>query len=167
MSAKLVVAGLGLCLLSGLLAAAEIGGPSRFVAYTEGAEALTLVGSAEFGAVPGAVAGGPFVLTLGATSTAGAVVFTWPNGRRPGLGTYALSEGDSTGVRALVVTGSPTRPSGAFRARAGTLSISRADDDVLQGVFELDATGFSAARPMEEDRGLMVQGTFDARPSAR
>jgi hypothetical protein len=164
MNAKLVTVAIGLCLLTGLLAAAETTGPSWFVAHTSGTEALTLGGSAEFGAVAGGGAG-PFVLTLGARAPTGAVVFTWLHGRRPEPGVYALSQDDSAGVRALVVTGPPTRSTGAYRAQRGTLVITRSTDRAVQGRFSLETAGFSAADPAAEDLPLMVDGIFNARPT--
>jgi hypothetical protein len=163
MSARQMFSALGLYLLTGLLAA-YTAGPAWFVAHTAGAQALTLRGTAEFGPVVGAGGTGPFVLTLGAESPTGAVVFTRADGTRPGPGVYPVSEGAAAGVRALVVTGPPTRPTGAFRARAGTLTITRSSGDVIEGRFELETVGFEAADPGNEDRGLVVRGAFNAHP---
>ena len=63
-----------------------------------------------------------FVLTLGADSPTGAVVFTWPSGPRPEPGVYPLAMDPASGIQALVVTGPPTAPTGAFRARGGTIT---------------------------------------------
>ena len=166
MNAKPIVLALGLCLLTGLLAAFGAS-PPWFVAHTAGAEALTLRGPAEFGRAAGAAGPRPFVLTLGAESPTGAVVLTWPDGKLPAPGTYAVDEESPAGVRALVVIGSPSRPTGAFRARAGTLTIARSSDEVVQGRFDLEATGFKAADPRDEGRQLAVRGVFNARPGWR
>lgn len=166
MTGKQMFSALGLYLLTGLLAAFTAG-PPWFVAHTAGAEALTLRGAAEFGPVDGAAGSGPYVLTLGAESPTGAVVFTWAGGNRPEAGVYTVKEEAAAGVRALVVTGPPTRPTGAFRARAGTLTITRSTDDVIEGRFELEATGFQAVDPAVEDRRLVVRGEFNARPDGR
>jgi hypothetical protein len=165
MHAKLIAPALGLCLVTGLLAAAGTTSRSWFVAHTSGAEALTLSGSAEFGAVPQAGSAGPFVLTMGARAATGAVIFTWSNGRRPESGVYALSQGDSAGVRALVVTGPPTRSTGAYRAQAGTVVVTRSTDRMVQGRFSLKTVGFSAADPAAENLALTVDGIFNARPT--
>jgi len=162
MNAKQMFSALGLYLLTGLLAAFTAG-PSSFVAHTAGAEALTLRGTAEFGLVGGAAGSGPFVLTLGAESPTGAVVFTRADGKRPEPGVYQVTDGAAAGLRALVVTGPPTRPTGAFRAHAGTLTITRSDGDLIRGRFELETVGFEADEPTDEGRGLVVRGAFTAR----
>jgi hypothetical protein len=164
MNAKQIFPALGLYLLTGLLAAFTAG-PPWFVAHTAGADELTLRGPAEFGSVGGAAGRGPFVLTLGAESATGAVVFTWADGTRPEPGVYPVSEAAAAGIRALVVTGPSTRPTGAFRARAGTLTITRSSGDAIEGRFELEAVGFQAADPENEERGLVVRGAFSAKSS--
>lgn len=167
MNAKQMFAGVGLYVLTGLLVAATSAGPARFEARASGAESLTLRGSAEFGAVADGVGSGRFVLTLGSESPTGTVVFTWPDGTRPETGVYELSDVDGADLRALVVTGSPTAPRGAFRARAGTVSITRSSEDAIQGQFVLEATGYTASDPGDEDRWLKVQGSFTARSGGR
>lgn len=164
MNAKQMFSALGLYVATGLLAAAGSAGTPWFVAQTAGAKALTLRGAAEFGPVVGTAGSGPFVLTLGAESPTGAVVFTWAGGDRPEPGIYTVKEEAAAGVRALVVTGSPSRPTGAFRARAGTLTITRSTERVIAGRFEVEAEGFEAADPTVENRTLVVQGAFNARP---
>jgi hypothetical protein len=163
MNAKLIAPALGLCLVTGLLAASGTTGRSWFVAHTSGAEALTLSGSAEFGTVALAGRAAPFVLTMGARAASGAVILTWANGRRPEPGVYALSQGDSAGVRALVVTGPPTRSTGAYQAHEGTVVVTRSTDQVVQGRFSLETVGFSAANPAVENLPLTVEGAFNAR----
>jgi hypothetical protein len=167
MNAKQMFAGVGLYVLTALLAAATFAGPARFEARTSGAESLSLRGSAEFGAVADGVGSGRFVLTLGPESPTGTVVFTWPDGKRPETGVYELSDVDSASVRALVVTGSPTAPRGAFRARLGTVTLTRSSKDGIQGQFVLEATGYVANDPDNEDRWLQVQGSFNARSGGR
>lgn len=163
MNAKQMVPALGLYLLTGLLAAFTAG-PPWFVAHTAGAQALTLRGAAESGRVGGVAGPGPFVLTLGAESPTGAVVFTLADSTRPAPGVYPVSEGEAADVRALVVTGPATGPTGAFRARTGTLTITRSSDDAIEGRFELETVGFEAADPENEHRMLVVRGAFNARP---
>jgi hypothetical protein len=96
----------------------------------------------------------------------GAVVFTRSNGGRLDRGVYRVGEDRSGEIQALVVTGSPTRPTGAFRARRGTLTITRSRGDSIEGRFEIDAVGFDAADQGDETRGLRVDGAFAASPSA-
>ncbi len=164
MNAKQMFSALGLYVATGLLAAAASAGPPWFVAQTAGAKALTLRGAAEFGPVVGSSGSGPFVLTLGAESPTGAVVFTWTGSDRPEPGVYTVKEEAAAGVRALVVTGSPNRPTGAFRARAGTVTVTRSTARVIAGRFDLEAEGFETVDPAVEDRSLMVRGAFNARP---
>ena len=131
MQAKPMPYVLGICLVA-VMAAAGSSHPSRFEARTSGAMMLELKGSAEFGVVEGDVGPGAFVLTLGAESPTGAVVFTWPSGPRPEPGVYPVAE-DGTGVRALVLTGPLTAPTGAFRAHGGTLTVTRSREEPPRG----------------------------------
>ena len=165
MHAKPMHYALGACLLAATMAAAaRSAGVPRFTAHLSGAQTLTVHGPAEFGTAGGAPSG-PFVLSLGAPSPDGAILFTWPNGVRPGPGMYTLIDHPSAVVKALVVTGAPTRPTGVFRARGGTLTITRTEGDLIEGRFDFDAVGFEAADPANEDRELGVRGTFTARES--
>jgi hypothetical protein len=136
---------------------------SWFEAHTTGAKTLTLRGAAEFGSVPDSTGEAPFVLALGARSATGAVLFTIPSGRRPEPGVYDLAESLHV-VQTLVVTGSPTHPTGAFRAHTGTLTIVRSTDAFIAGHFDLQATGFEAAELDDETRELAVAGVFTATP---
>lgn len=154
---------LALGVLAATMAAAA---PSWFEAHTTGAKVLSLRGTAEFGPVRGPDGSGPFVLSMGAASSTGALVFTASGGARPKPGVYRLGENPSEGMQALVVTGPATRPTGAFRARSGTLTVTRSRDDVIEGRFEIDAVGFMASDPADEERGLTVRGSFTASPSA-
>jgi hypothetical protein len=163
MHTKLTLCALGIYLLTAA-AAARVGGRSWFEAHTAGTQALTLRGTAEFGPVKGDEGNGTFVLTLGSESPTGAVLFTSRNGALREPGVYALSVEPSEGLQALVVTGPPSSPTGAYRAQSGTLTITRAREDALEGRFEIDAVGFEAARPAAEDRELVVRGTFTASP---
>jgi hypothetical protein len=166
MHAKPMGYALGACLLAATMAAANMG-PSWFEAYATGAKTLALHGQAEFGSVKGDTDSGAFVLTLGAESPAGAVLFTRANGVRPEPGTYDLGDDPSRAIQALVVTGPPTRPTGVFRARAGRLTIARSSDDLMDGYFEIDAVGFDAANPADEVRELRLRGAFTASPTVR
>ena len=135
--------------------------PSHYEARTSGARVVTLSGAAEFGNVPTQWDRGSFVLTLGARSESGAVVFTSQHGTRPGPGVYQVG-GDSDEITALVVIGSPSHPVGAYRAQAGTLTIRRSSDNYMAGEFSLDTRGYEISDPANEDRPLTVQGSFSA-----
>jgi hypothetical protein len=103
------------------------------------------------------------VITLGADSEDGALVFTRRHGARFEPGTYPITEEPTKdGLSALVVTGSSTRPLGAFRAEHGTLTITSSSRDGIAGRFELGARGFVATDPHREDRELTARGSFTA-----
>lgn len=164
MNAMPALYALGTCLVAALLAAGPAS-PSWFEAYTTGTKSLALGGSAEFGSVADDDGQGPFVLTLGADSPTGAVLFTRFDGPRLEPGVYPLGSDAPDAVEALVVTGSPGHPTGAFRARAGRLIVTASSCDFMAGRFEIDAVGFEAADPSVEDKELGVRGTFRGLPS--
>jgi hypothetical protein len=163
MNSKRTLQVLGTCALTMSMLAATTPGASWFEARTTGTKTLTLRGSAEFGQVSDKLEPGSFVLTLGATSPTGAVLFTSLDGVRPKPGVYDLAL-DSP-IQALIVTGSPWRPSGAFYAEAGTLTITRSRADFMSGHFQIEAVGFEASDPANEDRKLSVRGLFTASPN--
>ena len=76
----------------------------------------------------------------------------------------SISEGanEPDEILALVLTGSPTRPTGTFRGQAGWLVVTAASDRVITGRFHVDAIGFLAAEPQREDRHVTVDGSFSA-----
>jgi len=153
-------------LMSSSLAVAPPTGPApAYEARLAGAMAVELRGAtAEFGTAAGSP--GPFVITLGATSEQGAVVFTRWDGSLLAPGTYAItSEPSGDGVQALVVTGSPTRPTGVFRARQGSMTITASGVRGISARFRMDAVGFIASEPEREDRELSVTGSFTASPA--
>jgi hypothetical protein len=162
--------GIGSLLL--LMAAALTGraGPageerSSFLGEVHGATTATPRGDARFGTVA-ALDGRPgtFSLSLGARGEDGAVLFSRASGARLSIGTYPISDredGDDD-VRALVVTGSPTRPTGVFQAGSGELVITAVSDSTIRGFFRLQATGFLATEPAREDRTISAAGTFSA-----
>jgi hypothetical protein len=144
-----------------VLAAAMTSSRSWFEAYTSGTRTISLRGKASYGTAGGSAAG-PFVVTLGADAPDGAVLFTRGDGRPLTAGVYRLAEDPARGVQALVITGPATRPTGAYRARSGTLTIAGVRGDVLDGYFTLDAVGFAADRPSDEGQELQVRGAFSA-----
>ncbi len=141
-------------------AAAMTSSRSWFEAYTSGARTVALRGNASYGTVGG---GGSdvFVVTLGANAPEGAVLFT-RGGRALTPGSYPLNEDPARGVQALVITGPATRPTGAYRARSGTLTIGGLRGDVLDGYFTIEAVGFTAEHPSDEGQELQVRGAFSA-----
>ena len=123
---------------------------------------MALRGNASYGTIGG---GGSdvFVVTLGANAPEGAVLFTRA-GRALTPGSYPLNEDPARGVQALVITGPATRPTGAYRARSGTLTIGGMRGDVLDGYFTIEAVGFTADHPSDEGQELQVRGAFSASP---
>ena len=142
-------------------AAAMTSSRSWFEAYTSGARTVALRGKASYGSV-GAGGSDIFVVTLGANAPEGAVLFTRADGRALTPGSYPLDEDPARGVQALVITGPATRPTGAYRARSGTLTIGGIRGDVLDGYFNIEAVGFGADSPANEGQELEVRGAFSA-----
>ena len=135
---------------------------SSFFAELHGALHASPRGRARFGTVePGATM---FSLSLGADGADGSVLFTRTNGGRLTPGTYAISGRDNgtDEIRALVMTGSATRPTGVFRGQSGYLIITSAADNVIRGRFQVAATGFLASDPADESRPMKATGMFTA-----
>jgi hypothetical protein len=106
------------------------------------------------------------VVTLGVTSERGAVVFTRWDGRAPAPGTYTITaEPVPDGIQALIVTGPPTRPTGVFRAKSGSLVVTRSTGRGISAHFQMQALGFTTDAPEQEDREVSVRGAFSATPS--
>jgi hypothetical protein len=138
---------------------------TAFSARIEGEIASRPSGEARFG-VTGGTGNAPavFTISLGANAKDGSVLFTRRSGERLSPGTYTISDrADGTDdLRALVMTGSATRPTGVFQGRSGALVITAASDREIRGTFHVEATGFLAARPDLEDRPVKVAGSFTA-----
>jgi hypothetical protein len=166
MNAKPTLPTLGLYLLTLTLAAAAPKA-SWFEARTTGARTISMSGTAEFGNGTPDAAQAPFVISLGTQSSAGAVIFTRPDGGRLEPGAYLLEADGPRSIQALVVIGSPIHPTGAFHARTGMLTITRSQEDLIEGRFDLDAVGFEASDPGDETKELEVRGTFTASPGNR
>jgi hypothetical protein len=166
MNAKPMLLTLGLY-LTAMTLAASAPRASWFEARTSGARTITMSGSAEFGNGAPEAAQAPFVISLGSQSSAGAVIFTRPEGGRLEPGTYALGVEGPGNLQALVVTGSPTHPTGAFHARTGLLTITRSDADLIEGRFDIAAVGFEASDPADEGKELVVHGVFTASPGTQ
>ena len=139
--------------------------PSSFLAEMHGDLHVSPRGEARFGVVEGRD-GRPsvFTLSLGADGADGSVLFTRTNGARLFPGTYAIGGRDdgSDEIRALVMTGTATRPTGVFRGHSGYLIITSTTDNVIQGRFQFDATGFLASDPENESRPMKATGMFTA-----
>ena len=138
---------------------------SSFLGEVHGAMNANPRGEAVFGTVaPVDGRPGSFNLSLGARGEDGAVLFSRASGARLTIGTYSIAarEDGADDVRALVVTGSPTRPTGVFQAEHGELVITSVSDSTIRGFFRLEATGFLAAEPEREDRTVTAAGTFAA-----
>ncbi|HEX5962729.1 MAG TPA: hypothetical protein VFY42_03305 [Gemmatimonadales bacterium] len=142
-----------------------VGEPSSFLAELHGDLHGSPRGEARFGLIAGRD-GHPsvFTLSLGGDEAKGAVLFTRTHGGRIFPGTYAVGGRDdgSDEIRALVMTGTATRPTGVFRGHAGYLIITSVTDNVIRGRFEVDATGFLATDPEDESRPMRATGMFTA-----
>ena len=136
---------------------------SSFFAELHGDLHASPRGTARFGAVEGAGTT-KFTLSLGDDGPDGSVLFTRTNGARLTPGTYAITGRDNgtDEIRALVMTGSATRPTGVFRGHAGYLIITSATDNVIRGRFQVAATGFLASDPADESRPMKATGMFTA-----
>jgi hypothetical protein len=137
---------------------------ASFEAATHGAIEASPRGSAEFGMADDGQSP-RFTLNLGAYSEQGAIVLSRMGGSRPAVGVYSVSaagserSGDFSG---LVVTGSPSQPTGVFHAQRGSVTITGSTADRITGTFELHGTGFLAASPEDEEREIVVSGSFSA-----
>jgi hypothetical protein len=135
---------------------------SFFRAELRGDLATSAFGEAEFGAIR-AIDGSSdaFVVSLGVCGHQGAVLFTRRSGTPLGVGRYRISEAaeGADEILALVLPGSATRPTGAFRGQSGWLVITAASDRLITGRFQLDAIGLLGRR---EDRHVSVTGLFSA-----
>ena len=137
---------------------------SSFLAELHGDLDASPRGTARFGAVEGGAGTTMFTLSLGADGAEGSVLFTRTNGSRLTPGTYAVSGRDdgTDEIRALVMTGSATRPTGVFRGQSGSLIVTSATDNVMRGRFQVAATGFLASDPADETRPMKATGMFTA-----
>ncbi len=121
-------------------------------------------GTARFGTVDDHLGTAMFSLSLGADGADASVLFTRINGARLTPGTYAVSSRDdgTDELRALVMTGSATRPTGVFRGQSGHLVVTSATDNVIRGRFQVEARGFLASDPADETRPMKATGLFTA-----
>ena len=122
-------------------------------------------GEARFG-VTGGLEDVPqvFTISLGANGADGSILFTRRSGERLSPGTYTVSDraDGNDDIRALVMTGPATRPTGVFQGQSGSLVITSASDVEIRGTFRIEAEGFLAADPEADDRPVEVSGSFTA-----
>lgn len=137
---------------------------SMYLAEMHGALHASPRGTARFGTVGGGEAKAVFMLSLGGDGANGSVLFTRMNGARLVPGTYAVSDRSdgSDEIRALVMTGAATQPTGVFRAESGYLIVTSATDEVIEGRFQVDAKGFLASTPADETQPMRATGMFTA-----
>ncbi len=138
---------------------------SSFRAEVRGHVTSDAWGEAEFGTIHAVDESSvTFVLSLGVCGEQSAVLFTRTSGVPLAVGRYRISESANGAdeILALVLTGSPTRPTGVFRGESGWLVVTEASDQLIAGQFEIDAIGFTAADPEHEDRRVNVTGSFSA-----
>lgn len=138
---------------------------SSFRAEVRGDVVTTTWGEAEFGPVQNPDrSSGAFVVSLGTCSQHGAILFTRRTGAPLHVGAYRISAGadGANEILALVITGRPTKPTGAFHGRSGWLVVTAASDALITGRFQVDAIGFMAAEPQREDRHVNVTGSLSA-----
>ena len=139
--------------------------PSSFRAEVRTDVVTTISGEAVFGAVRTADSSpAAFVISLGASSRDGAILFTRKSGTPLDVGRYRVSEGGDNAdeILALAMTGAADRPTGVYWGRSGWLVVTAASSGNVTGHFEVDGVGFLANEPSREDRSVSVTGSFSA-----
>jgi hypothetical protein len=120
-------------LVAGCGAAVERPG---FEAEVRGAVEATMRGTTAFT---------PSALTLSAgdgSKNGGTLVFAASDGAGLTIGSYDVSpRGKPSSVNALFIAGTPSRPLGVFRGRAGALTVTAATEERIAGRFDLEAVG--------------------------
>jgi hypothetical protein len=160
--------------VAGLMAAStaqvhppETAGSSFFRAEIRGDLATSASGEAEFGAIHTVdQSSAAFLVSLGICGEQSAIVFTRGSEAPLAVGRYRIS-GRASGtdeIHALVLTGSPTHPTGVFPGESGWLVVTASSDRLITGRFQIDASGFLAAEPQREGRHVNVTGSFSATP---
>ena len=145
----------------------ETAEPSLFRAEIRGDLTASASGDAAFGAIRTVdQSSAAFVVSLGVCGDESAILFTRGSEAPLAVGRYRIS-GRASGrdeVHALVLTGSPTHPTGVFPGESGWLVVTGVSDQLIAGRFEIDAVGFLAAEPQREGRRVHVTGSFSATP---
>jgi hypothetical protein len=167
MFARSPVLALSAVMVLGLPSATESRAP--FTLGATGAVNLSVTGDeARYGLVVPGVDGVPLLsISLGATSTAGALTLSRMGPDEPSPGRYQVRSweertGDPMEFQALFVAGSVERPVGVFHGESGTVTILRSGAGRIHGAFEIRARGFLAANMEDEDQWVTVRGTFEA-----
>ncbi|MFL5471783.1 MAG: hypothetical protein ACJ8AM_05445 [Gemmatimonadales bacterium] len=139
----------------------------RFHLDTTGAVQLDAVGhEARYGII---AVDGASVLTvsLGATGSNSALQLRLPSADLPRPGRYPIrSSWDDTATapafQAFLAAGSPEQPLGWFHGESGTVTITRSDNGMLSGSFEILARGYLAGEKIEAESWVTVKGSFEA-----
>ena len=157
-------------ILAAIAVAASKSTASSFTLHSSGAVDLRATGQeARYGVVPDAVRGRPVLtISLGATAATGALQLTTLGDRSPTPGRYPIHSSwselaaDSVAFHASFMPGSVEHPLGWYHGETGWVTITESGPDRISGTFEVEARGFSAADPIDEERWVTVRGTFDA-----
>jgi hypothetical protein len=140
---------------------------SYFEAAVYGAVDAQPSGGVSVGVVGDEAAGmAAFTITLGATDSAGAILFTSLDGAMPAPGRYLIDDPmvpGGEGFRASYVGGSPERPTGDFWGRSGILEITSVSPGHVSGHFSFTGVGFTTADPSNEQAEVQVNGAFVSR----
>src|SRR5215204_283780 len=141
------------------------GDTSSYLAEIHGAVNVNSRGEAEFGVVKAREGSSDaFILSLGAHSPDGSVLFTRSSGGPLAAGIYTVVSRDSNPnqIQALIMTGSLEHPTGVFWAESGSLIVTSASDSLVSGRFQVRGTGFLASNPNDENETIGATGTFTA-----
>jgi hypothetical protein len=140
---------------------------AQFALTTSGALRITATGEAEYGALPAtSEVPAAFSISLGAQGESGALVLMQRVGTVPLAGRYGVSEWSGHGgadFSAIFVAGSPAEPIGVFRGESGTVTITATRPGRIEGRFRIEARGFLASAPDDENVKVTLSGTFVAR----
>jgi hypothetical protein len=106
-------------------------------------------------------------IMLGVRRSQGALALSLVGGRSLQIGKYRVRPSGKRlsaepQFQALYVPGAPNRPLGAFRAESGSVTITREEAGWIAGEFEIEARGFVAGQPDNEDQWVTVRGRFEA-----
>jgi hypothetical protein len=131
-----------------------------YALQSTGAVQLRATGEeARYGIVSSGDGSSVLTISLGATSSDGAVQLILPGHQVPAPGRYSISP-DS--FQASFMAGSVEHPLGWFDGEAGWVTITDVREGHLSGTFTIRARGFLAADMENEDQQVTVRGSFDA-----
>lgn len=107
------------------------------------------------------------MISLGATAAAGALQLTMPGDGPPAPGRYPIRSSwdqlsETTSFHASFMPGSVERPLGWYHGELGWVTITESGPGRVSGIFEMEARGYSAADPLDEERWVTVRGSFAA-----